>query len=64
MGIPDLPPYSLGYVHLTWWALLVMTSVPFSFLGVRAAHALDRRRLQAIFALVLAGIGITMLLSG
>lgn len=56
-GLPGLPPFSTGFVN---WAA-VLTIVPITFftapLGVRLAHALDRRQLEialGVFILLVA----------
>jgi len=61
LGVPGLPPLSVGYVELIPWAILVATTIPFAQVGVRAAHRLPARKLRRIFAVVMAGIGVAML---
>ncbi|MDD1651577.1 MAG: sulfite exporter TauE/SafE family protein [Methanomicrobiales archaeon] len=63
-GVAGLPPGSLGYLYLPWWALLVVTTIPFTLAGVRGAYVLGPQRLRKIFALVLAGIALAMFLTG
>jgi len=49
-----LPPYSLGYVSLIGFALIVPATVFAAPLGVRLAHAMDRAVLRRVFAVFLA----------
>lgn len=55
-GHADLPAYSVGYVNLLAAAILISTSVPAAPLGVRAAHALPKRKLEIAFALFLLAV--------
>lgn len=49
-GVPLRPPYSLGYVNLPA-ALLIMPASMFAVsYGVKAAHALPKRKLEIAFA--------------
>lgn len=49
-GVPLRPPYSLGYVNIPA-ALLIMPASMFAVsYGVRAAHALPKRKLEIAFA--------------
>jgi uncharacterized membrane protein YfcA len=49
-GVPLRPPYSLGYVNIPA-ALLIMPASMFAVTyGVRAAHALPKRKLEIAFA--------------
>ncbi len=49
-GVPDRPPFSIGYVNLVAATLLVPASVMTAPLGVRLAHRLPRRALEIAFA--------------
>ena len=51
--VPDLPPYSLGYINLLQFALLAVASVPISQLGVLAAHKMPEKQLRYIFVVLL-----------
>ena len=53
-GQADLPAYSLGYVSLIGFALIVPATVLAAPVGVRLAHSLDRTVLRRIFAVFLA----------
>lgn len=61
---PGLPSGQLGYVSLPGFAALAAASVLIAPLGARLAHALPQRVLQRAFALLLLGIGLTMLIGG
>ena len=54
--------WQLGYVNLPILAALVCGSVVLAPLGAKVAHRINTRRLRQIFALLLAGIGMRMLL--
>jgi uncharacterized membrane protein YfcA len=56
-----LPPFSIGYVYLPALALIVVTSMLAAPVGARLAHRLPVRRLRTIFALMLYGVAIRML---
>lgn len=51
---PLRPPWSLGYVNLLGFGLIVPATVLAAPLGVRLAHHLDRTNLRRAFALFLA----------
>ncbi|MEM7017904.1 MAG: sulfite exporter TauE/SafE family protein [Pseudomonadota bacterium] len=59
----NLPPYSVGYVNLIGFALIVPATVISAPWGVRLAHAISRQALQYAFALFLALTSIRMLLN-
>lgn len=56
-----VPQPSLGYVYLPALALVVTTSMLTAPLGARLAHRLPVKRLRTIFALMLYGFAIRML---
>lgn len=58
----DLPPGSLGFIHLPSLAGLVVASVLLAPLGVRAAHRLPVATLKKVFAAFLLVIGAKMIL--
>lgn len=60
-GHADLPPGATGYVYWPAFAGIVAASVTTAPLGARLAHRLPTVVLKRIFALVLAGTGIWML---
>ena len=55
-----LPPFSLGYVSLVGFALIVPATVLAAPLGVHLAHSLDRAILRRLFALFLALTSVRM----
>ena len=61
MRVPDLPPWSLGYVYLPALLLVVAASMPVAPLGARLAHRLPVKRLRVVFALMLFALGLRML---
>jgi uncharacterized membrane protein YfcA len=62
LGVPDLPPYSLGYVYLPALAGIVGASVLTAPLGVRLAHSLPVDKLKRVFAFLLFIMGTKMLI--
>lgn len=61
-GVPGLPPFSLGYVNLIGFALIVPTTVLAAPWGAQLAHAISRPALRRAFALFLALTSIRMFL--
>ena len=51
--VPELIPWSLGYVNLLAVLAIVPFTIMFSPIGVRAAHAISPRKLQVLFAMIL-----------
>ena len=62
-SLPNLPPWSLGYVALPGLLGIAVASVSCAPLGARLAHRLPAQRLKQAFALLLAVIGVRMLMS-
>ncbi len=60
-GVPNLPPYSLGYVNLQAWFLLSFTSVGMAQLGAITAHRLPAKQLKYIFIAIMFYMGLKML---
>lgn len=58
-----LPPYSLGFVYLPALLGVAAASIVTAPLGARLAHSLPVGGLKKIFALLLVGMGVKMLLS-
>lgn len=50
LGVPLRPPFSLGYVNLLGFALIVPATLATTTLGAKLAHSLDARRLRQVFA--------------
>jgi uncharacterized membrane protein YfcA len=61
LGVPGLPPHSLGYVNLLIWLCLAATSIPMAQLGARAAHALPAKPLRYIFIAFIVYVGLRMI---
>jgi uncharacterized membrane protein YfcA len=57
-SLPDLPPFSFGYVNLLAVLAIIPTSMAAAPLGARLAHRLSKKALNTIFAsfLVIAGV--------
>lgn len=52
-GVPDRPPFSLGFVNLLGLLLILPTSMAMAPVGARLAHSLDTRKLRRVFAIFL-----------
>ena len=52
-SVPDLPPFSIGYVNLIAWACLAISSIPVAIIGARIAHRLPAKQLRYIFIAVM-----------
>jgi len=61
LGVANLPPYSIGYVNLLSWFLLVITSVGMAQVGAIASHRLQGRYLKYIFSIIMFYLGLRML---
>ncbi|MSP42144.1 MAG: sulfite exporter TauE/SafE family protein [Alphaproteobacteria bacterium] len=59
-GEPRLPPFSLGYVNLIGFALIVPTTILAAPWGAHIAHAISRPALRRAFALFLAFTSVRM----
>ena len=55
-GKAGLPAYSLGYISLLGFVLLLPTSFYFTRFGVKLAHKLSKRKLEIAFGLFLAAV--------
>ncbi len=60
-GIPGLPTYSIGYVHLPTWFLLTVTSISMAQVGAITAHRLPAKQLRYILVALLFYVGLRML---
>jgi uncharacterized membrane protein YfcA len=58
-----LPPWTLGYVSLPAFALIIVTSVVTAPIGAALAHRLPERTLRILFALFLFALSMKMLLA-
>jgi hypothetical protein len=61
IGVPNLPPHSIGYVNLLSGSLLAATSVGMAQVGAIAAHRLPTRQLGYGFVGMMFYIGLRML---
>ncbi|WP_051208151.1 sulfite exporter TauE/SafE family protein [Saccharospirillum impatiens] len=60
-GVADRPPFSLGYVNLIGFALIVPMTLWTAPLGARIAHAINARLLRQLFAVFLLITAVRML---
>jgi len=63
-GLPNLPPWSLGYVWLAGLAVIASCSVLTAPLGAASAHRLPVKKLKRLFALILYALAAYMLYRG
>ncbi|MCD6210696.1 MAG: sulfite exporter TauE/SafE family protein [Methanophagales archaeon] len=61
LSVPDLPPFSIGYVNLAAWACLAMTSIPIAYIGAITAHKLPATWLRYIFISIMFYIALKMI---
>lgn len=54
LDVPLRPPFSLGYVNLLGFALIVPATLATTGWGAKLAHAINAKRLRQVFALFLA----------
>ena len=57
----NLPPYSIGYINLIFWAAIVIPTIPFTIIGARLSNRLSAQKLSFIFACLLVVIACYML---
>ena len=62
-SIPDLPPFTLGYVHLLALAVMIPASMLGAPTGARFAHLMSARQLELVFAGFLLLSGTRMVLA-
>lgn len=60
-NIPERPPFSLGYVNLVGFALIVPMTLWTAPIGARIAHAINAKLLRRLFALFLLITALRML---
>ncbi|MEP4546298.1 MAG: sulfite exporter TauE/SafE family protein [Saccharospirillum sp.] len=60
-GVPERPPFSLGYVNLIGFALIVPMTLWTAPIGARIAHAINARLLRQLFAVFLFITAVRML---
>lgn len=61
LSVPNLPPYSTGYVNLLAWACLAMASIPVAQIGARTTHNLPATQLRYIFIAVMFYVALKMI---
>ena len=61
IGVPDLPPYSIGYVNLPSSLLLAVSSIGMAQVGAITAHRLPAGKLRYIFVILMFYLGLRML---
>ena len=61
LPVPNLPPFSVGYVNLLACACLVVTSIPVAQLGARTAHKLPEMQLRYAFTVLMLYIAVRMI---
>ncbi len=61
IGVAGLPPYSIGYVNLPSWFILVMTSVGMAQVGAMISHRLSAVYLRYIFIIIMFYMGLKMM---
>ena len=61
--VTDLPPVTLGYIHIQALFCIAFTSMLFAPLGVRLSHALPVQLLKKLFALLLYASAIRTLIT-
>jgi hypothetical protein len=61
LSLPNLPPFSRGYLNLLAGACLAVTSIPVAQIGARTAHRLPATQLRYIFSAVMLYIALRML---
>lgn len=60
--VPGLPPWSSGYVYWPAGVLMGLASSALAPLGANLAHRVPERVLKGLYALLLTGIGVKMLM--
>lgn len=60
--VPDLPPYSLGYVYWPSVLLVAIPSVLFAPVGARISHDLPLKKLKIAFSIVLVFTAIDLII--
>lgn len=58
---PNLPPFSIGYINLPAWAMIVPSSVLAAPWGARVAHSVSVKRLRVTFAVFMVIVAVKML---
>ncbi len=61
--IAGRPPFSLGYINIPAWAVIISTSVAMAPLGAKISHSLPVAPLRKIFAVLMLAVAANMFLS-
>jgi hypothetical protein len=61
ISIPDLPPFSIGYINLPSWFLMAAGSISLAQVGAITAHKLPAEQLKYIFIAIMFYMGLKML---
>ncbi len=61
IGVPNLPAYTIGYVNLQAWFLLVVPSIGMAQVGAITAQRLPAKQLRYIFIAITLYMGLKML---
>ena len=61
IGAPDIPAYTVGYVNLLAWFLLVIPSIGMAQVGAKTAHRLPAKQLRYIFIAIMFYMALKML---
>jgi uncharacterized protein len=61
--VPDLPPWSVGFVYVPAFVGISITSMIVAPWGARLAHRLKGKTLRRIFALFLLAMGVKVAIS-
>jgi uncharacterized protein len=62
LGLPQMPPGSIGYLYLPGLVFISAASMLMAPLGARTAHRMDIQPLKKVFAMVLYGLAAYFLL--
>jgi len=62
LGLPRMPPGSIGYLYLPGLVFISAASMLMAPLGARTAHRMDIQPLKKVFAMVLYGLAAYFLL--
>lgn len=61
LGVDGRPPFSLGYINLLAWSIIVPVSIIAVPFGVRVAHNVSRNSLRHLFAIFMVFIAARMI---
>jgi uncharacterized membrane protein YfcA len=62
-GASGLPPFSLGYVNLLAFAMMIPITIMMAPVGVKVAHMLSKRQLETGFGLFLLFVSVRFFLT-